>query len=592
MARILAADDNKMVRVFYEGVLSYLGQDYEICKDGREALESFRRAPADLVILDVDMPCMNGFECCKAIRSLPEGVMVPVVIVSSHDDEAHVSKGLDAGANDYLVKPVKEAHLIAKLRNFLRVSAFRKTECDLIKERAIVGGRYRIERMLGSGSHSTVFLVSDTMDSDRPLALKMLKESASCDEISKPFFETAAKLKNIQSGQIVKILDMGQSGCRPYIVMECVDGGDLAEILKRKGRLPEEESARMGLDIAKALADLHGAGIIHLDLKPENILRDSATGAYKLADFGIITMRSTATMPLNAEIWSTLAYIPPEYFSEDAEVGLSSDIYSLGVTLYQCMTGDNPFLCERPAITMFRHMNFVPPSLDSCDKLISSKMSNLVASMLDKRMDARPSAAQAVELLEDMIANPESRGMKVGVPEASADKTAKVKEAIDSDKVKEKVKADRKTKGRVERKAKTASLLFAGAITIPLALLCLAIGYLLNWTLFGSPDMPGAVVTVDCQKCGAIDSRRVVDIAKTACAKCGGHVGYAMKCNDCGKVFPMMRPKGLDEVKDRTALAEAVKKSKHCPSCGSNDTSPLLPAASAPPPQAVAAKSR
>jgi len=235
MARILAADDNKMIRVFYEDVLSYLGQEYEICKNGEEALESFRRQPTDLVILDVDMPGMNGFDCCKAIRSTPEGVTVPIVIVSSHDDEAHIARGLDVGANDYLVKPVKETHLIAKLKNFLKNSSFIKGECDLIKEHTLISENYRVEKMLGSGAHSTVFKVTDIRD-NKVYALKMLKECASGEDIVKPFFETAGKIREFKSGNVVKILDMGQFNGRLYIVMEYLDGGATSPLCSKRRR--------------------------------------------------------------------------------------------------------------------------------------------------------------------------------------------------------------------------------------------------------------------------------------------------------------------------------------------------------------------
>lgn len=570
MSRILAADDNKMVRVFYEGIIGYLGQECEICKDGLEALEAFKRNPADLVILDYDMPGMDGFECCKAIRRLPDGVMVPIVIVSSHDDENHVARGLDAGATDYLAKPVKEAHLIAKLRNYLKASSFRKGECDLIKEHAVIAGRYRVERMLGSGSHSTVFLVSDIKDGDRRLALKMLKECASGAEMSKPFFETAGKIKALESGNVVKIIDMGQTGGRLYAIMECMDGGDLAGILKKRGRLTEPEAAAMALDVAKALAAFHGIGLIHLDVKPENILRDSTTGAYKLADFGMITMRSTSTMPLNAEIWSTLAYVPPEYFSDKAEVGLSSDVYSLGVTLYQSMTGDNPFLCERPAITMFRHMNLTPPLLSDCDRTISPRMTALVSSMMDKSMELRPTAAETVKLLEDIIAKPEAISPQLVKEEAGRLQAGPALKTLEGAKAKPMTSIGL----GVEKGDKVKNLHMMTAIAIMLALICGMFGYIINGEIFKSGVEQGALLAVDCVKCGTLDKRRIADISKAHCAKCGGKLGYAMKCAACSNVFPCQM-ENIEGITDRKAAIASIEKAKRCPKCGSGKTDPV-----------------
>ncbi|OGV50782.1 MAG: hypothetical protein A2017_12895 [Lentisphaerae bacterium GWF2_44_16] len=575
MSRILAADDNKLLRVFYEDVLSYLGQEYEICKNGQEALDAFKRQAADLVILDVDMPVMNGFDCCRAIRNTPEGVSVPIVIVSSHDDENHIAMGLDAGANDYLIKPVKETHLIAKLKNFLKNSSFLKGECDLIKGHATISGKYRVEKMIGSGAHSTVFQVTD-IQSNKTLALKMLKESASSNDISKPFFETAAKIRELQSDYIVKILDMGQFSERLYIVMEFIDGGDLSELLKRKKILSEHETAKMAEDIALALKTFHSAGLIHLDLKPENILIDSATGKYKLADFGLITVRSTTTMPLNAEIWSTLAYVAPEYFSEEGVVSGASDIYSLGVTMYQCISGDNPFLSERPAITMSRHMNLIPPLLKSSNSIVSSGISCIVADMLNKPMELRPNAEEAARKIEEIINNPEIVTKSMDNVKALSSKAREISGQMPVEEVKAQIRKERRIRAKFETSQQWKSIASAGLATIFIALIFMLLGYGLN-TIFFEQKQPaqGALITTNCSKCGTIDRLRIADITKSKCGKCGSTLGYAMKCESCNKIFPYILPP-LNNLKDKNAIMAKLEEARKCPACGSTKVA-LLP---------------
>lgn len=122
MPRILVADDNEMIRFFYDDVIGRSGMDFEICKDGQEAFDSFLEQVADVVILDYEMPGLNGIECCKAIRETAKGVDVPIMIVSAHNDEALISRFFEAGANDYLSKPVKENLLMEKLKNHLGIS--------------------------------------------------------------------------------------------------------------------------------------------------------------------------------------------------------------------------------------------------------------------------------------------------------------------------------------------------------------------------------------------------------------------------------------------------------------------------------------
>lgn len=568
MSRILAADDNKMIRVFYEGVLAYLGLEYEVCQNGQMALDAFKRQPADLVILDVDMPVMNGFECCRAIRNTPEGIFVPIIIVSSHDDENHIAMGLDAGANDYLIKPVKETHLIAKLKNFLKKSSFLKVECDLIKEHTVIGGIYRVEKMIGSGTHSTVFNVTDIRN-NKTLALKMLKESASSEEIAKPFFEIAAKIKELQSDYVVKIFDIGQYNGRLYAVMEFIDGGDLAGLLKKRKTLSGPETAKMAKDIACGLSDFHNAGLIHLDLKPENILMDSATGRFKLADFGLITVRSTATMPLNAEIWSTLAYVPPEYFSDEGVVCSASDIYSLGVTIYQCVTGDNPFLSERPAITMSRHMNLMPPLLEKCDNTVSVSLSNLVADMLSKSMEDRPVSTEVTDRLEMIIANPGISAKHLREADFSSIKAKEIAGQKSLEDIKNKIKEVRKSRIDTEVSAWRKSMSFASIITVLVILTFAWLGYYLNILLLEPKHSePGALITIDCSKCGLIDRIRTVDVTKCKCKKCGSAVGYAMKCGSCGKSFPYIAP-SIADYADKKAIMLKLQEARKCHYCGS-----------------------
>lgn len=159
--------------------------------------------------------------------------------------------------------------------------------------------------------------------------------------------------------------------------------------LSKNEKLPEKEVIKLGLDISKALVSLQQHGILHLDIKPENIL--NSNGTYKLTDFGIHQRQDTATIAINAEIWSTASFTSPETFIDQNKIGVKSDIYSLGVTLYLALTEDNPFMAAKANVSMFRQVNLQPSSLLDLEDKYSVELSVLLDMMLSKDPDQRPS---------------------------------------------------------------------------------------------------------------------------------------------------------------------------------------------------------
>ena len=115
MALILVADDSAIVCAAYQDMLDTMGHEVIVCRDGHQAVTAFLENEPDMVLLDVNMPVMNGIEACKEIRKIPSGIAVPIVMISSLDEEDDVLRGMNAGADDYLVKPVKSTVLAAKM---------------------------------------------------------------------------------------------------------------------------------------------------------------------------------------------------------------------------------------------------------------------------------------------------------------------------------------------------------------------------------------------------------------------------------------------------------------------------------------------
>lgn len=427
MARILIADDSIIQRKAYQEILDYLGHDCIACVDGKEALDAFQREDdLAMVILDYDMPELNGLEVCRSIRHQAAGITIPIVIVSSHDEEDYIMNCMNAGANDYLVKPVGEGHLIAKLRNFLQTSSLYQHELNLAKNKSVVAGRYKVKKILGYGSHSVVFLADD-LQTDTQVALKLLNDQLAFGGIVEPFIETAAAIKKIDCEYLLKVIDYGQYANQLFLVLEYADGGDLATKLKA-GPLSELEGMELAYALCQALKALNSEKVLHLDLKPENILIHQ--GNYKLGDFGIVTARETATMPLNAEIWSTVAYAAPEMIDDTGCVDGKSDVYCLGVTLYEALSGDNPFRALRSTVSMFRHLNTVPALLNELNPAVSETTARLIAQMLIKDPAARISLNDVAELVQESKAHPDKFLVQTEILETPGQKIKKAHQRL------------------------------------------------------------------------------------------------------------------------------------------------------------------
>jgi len=211
-------------------------------------------------------------------------------------------------------------------------------------DRTIAGGRYRLERPLGHGGMASVHLARDT-ELDRPVALKLLAENLGGDEnLRKRFVREARLAARLSHPNVVSVFDAGEDDGRPYIVMEYVDGENLAELLARRGRLRPDEARRLALQAAQGLAHAHAAGLVHRDIKPQNLILRS-DGTLKIADFGIARAAETTALTQAGTVLGTAAYLSPEQALGE-ESTPATDVYSLGAVLYELLTGRPPFEVE------------------------------------------------------------------------------------------------------------------------------------------------------------------------------------------------------------------------------------------------------
>ena len=255
------------------------------------------------------------------------------------------------------------------------------------------GGRYVVTKKLGEGGKGIVYQARDAA-LDRVVAIKVLKRDALDEESLKRFLSEARMLARLTHPNITTVYDIGEENGQHFVVLEYVDGGDLAHALaKQPGRLlPFPEVLRIAASVTRALDHAHRAGIVHRDLKPENIMLTSS-GDVKLSDFGLAT-RITVSGEEAGIIVGSVAYLSPE-----AALGRAptprSDLYSLGAVLYEMAVGRPPFTGDDVEVLYSHIRNPVPPP-SSLNLEIPRALESLILRLMAKDPDARPATVADV----------------------------------------------------------------------------------------------------------------------------------------------------------------------------------------------------
>jgi len=258
-------------------------------------------------------------------------------------------------------------------------------------------GRYRLLARIGAGGMGEVWTAHDAR-LDRTVAIKMLLRGAVADETGRERFRREAlTLSRLSHAGIASVFDFDSVGDRHFLVMEFVPGGTLESRL-RNGALPLDEVRSIGASIADALEDAHQQGVLHRDLKPGNVALTTG-GRPKILDFGLALLVSgdgmTGRLTQAGTVMGSLAYMAPEQLIGEAEDG-RTDVYALGVTLFEVATGQRPFMQDRPQALMFAIINTPAPSVRSLRPDTTDDFDRLIASCLEKDRSRRPSSAAAV----------------------------------------------------------------------------------------------------------------------------------------------------------------------------------------------------
>ena len=224
----------------------------------------------------------------------------------------------------------------------------------------VIGGRYELEELIGTGGMSSVYRARDSL-LERHVALKVLHSHYAEDEdFVERFRREARAVAQLSHPNIVTVIDRGDDGGRQFIVFEYVAGENLKQLLVSRGALRVREALQIALQVARALAFAHEQGLIHRDVKPQNVLLNG-DGRAKVTDFGIARSLDVAGVTQTGTVLGTSEYIAPEQ-ARGEPVDVQTDVYSLGVVLYELLTGEVPFPGESFVAVAMKHVQEPPPS--------------------------------------------------------------------------------------------------------------------------------------------------------------------------------------------------------------------------------------
>jgi len=251
----------------------------------------------------------------------------------------------------------------------------------------VLSGRYRLESKLGSGGMSTVYLATDET-LERRVAVKLLHAEISDqpDQIER-FRREARSVAKLSHPNVVSVIDAGEDGGHPYIVFEYIEGETLKQRIERLGRLPLDESAAYAIEVGRGLAAAHGRRLVHRDVKPQNVLIDPE-GRAKVTDFGIARSLEAKGLTATGRVLGTTDYVAPEQ-AMGQSIDARSDIYSLGVLLYEMLTGKVPFQAETQVGVAMKHVNEPLPPVESRRPEVSAAMAAVVETSTAKDPEQR-----------------------------------------------------------------------------------------------------------------------------------------------------------------------------------------------------------
>jgi len=252
----------------------------------------------------------------------------------------------------------------------------------------VLNDRYQLDKQLGEGGMAIVYQASDLM-LERTIAVKILRKDFSKSKaFQERFKEEARAAANLTHPNIVTVHDFGFDNDRLFIVMEHVPGTDLKQIIKKSGALPADHASRLFIQACAGIGYAHRAGLVHCDIKPHNMLV-TPDHRLKVTDFGIArALASVKHDEQSQAIWGSPAYFSPEQAAGRAP-SPASDVYSLGIVLFEMLTGEVPFTDPSPQELALLHRYEAPPSAREMNPEISAELEEIIVKVLSKEPSSR-----------------------------------------------------------------------------------------------------------------------------------------------------------------------------------------------------------
>jgi serine/threonine protein kinase len=262
---------------------------------------------------------------------------------------------------------------------------------------SVLAGRYELLSVLGRGGMGVVYRAHDK-ELDEVVAIKVLRADTAGSADAEKRFRSEIKLaRRVRHRNVCGIHEYGRDGAYQYIAMELVPGVDLRHVLHERGALPASEAFDVALQVAYGLAAIHGAGIVHRDLKASNLMRDEH-GVVRLMDFGIAKafgVESTSATATGVSI-GTPEYMSPEQVRGDVAIDARSDLYALGILIFNLFTGRLPFQADTPVAMLFKQLQEPPPLSGAPAERLPQPLLPILAKLLAKNRDERYGSAQEV----------------------------------------------------------------------------------------------------------------------------------------------------------------------------------------------------
>jgi CheY-like chemotaxis protein len=406
---LLVVDDDETRESLAE-LLRDEGYAVSTARDGAQALEVVGAAPPDLVLLDIVMPRTTGLELLGELRRRFSPAELPVIMMSAKDQSTDVVAALGEGANDYVTKPLDLPVVLARVRAQLRTKEAATPPRDARLDSAatermapgtLLADRYLLEERLGAGTFGVVFRARDQQQG-RPVAIKVLKSAlGDSQEALERLRRESVAAARLHHPHAVEVHELSVTpDAVGFLVMEYLEGRSLDVELRERPRMAARRAGELLLPVCEVLAAAHALGIVHRDIKPANIfLQQSERGErVKVLDFGLAKPFGAAALAQNLTLEGSIlgspAYMAPERLRNQPYDG-RADTYSVGVMLYEMLTGRLPFVSTDgdPMALVSLHLTALPRPPRELVPELPAEVEAIVLAALAKDWQARPQAA-------------------------------------------------------------------------------------------------------------------------------------------------------------------------------------------------------